>query len=105
MSRPRPRLAAGMVAATALLLAVALVTAVATPGRPFSDFVQGFAFVVPLLAFSVVGAVIAQRRPENLIGWLLATIGLLWAVVIASAFELPPLPSLFPDSPDFPFCA
>ena len=32
------------------------------------------------------GAVIARRRPENLIGWLLATIGLLWALVIASAF-------------------
>jgi hypothetical protein len=86
VSRPRPRLAAGLVAATALLLAVAVVTAVATPGRPARDFVQGFAFVVPVVAFSVVGTVIARRRPENLIGWLLVTIGLLWAVVIASAF-------------------
>jgi hypothetical protein len=86
VSRPRPRLAAGMAAATTLLLALAAVTAVATPGRPVRDFVQGFAFVVPVVAFSVIGTVIARRRPENLIGWLLVTIGLLWAVVIASAF-------------------
>ncbi len=86
MSRPHPRLATGMVGATALLLALAPAAAFATPGRPVSDFVQGFAFVVPLLAFSVVGALIVRRRPENMIGWLLATIGLLWAVVLASAF-------------------
>jgi hypothetical protein len=87
VSRPRPRLAAGIAVATTLLLTVAAVTAVATPGRPVSDFVQGFAFVVPMVAFAVVGAVIVRRRPENLIGWLLATIGLLWALVIASAFS------------------
>jgi hypothetical protein len=86
VSRPHPRLATGMVGATALLLALAPAAAFATPGRPVSDFVQGFAFVVPLLAFSVVGALIVRRRPENMIGWLLATIGLLWAVVLASAF-------------------
>ncbi len=86
MTRPRPRLVAAMAAATTLLLIVATVTAVATPGRPARDFVQGFAFVVPVVAFSVVGTVIARRRPENLIGWLLATIGLLWSLVIASSF-------------------
>jgi hypothetical protein len=76
-----------MAAATTLLLVVASVTAVATPGRPVSDFVQGFAFVVPVVAFAVVGAVIVRRRPKNLIGWLLATIGLLWSLVIASSFS------------------
>jgi hypothetical protein len=63
-----------------------LAAAVDTPHRPASDFVQGLAFFVPILAFSLVGSVIARRRPENLIGWLLVTIGLLWSVVVAGAF-------------------
>jgi hypothetical protein len=75
-----------MVAATTLLLIVGIVAAFATPGRPVSDFVQGFSFVIPILTFSVVGGVIARRRPENPIGWLMATIGLLFAIVVASAF-------------------
>jgi hypothetical protein len=75
-----------MVVATALLVAIGFVAGFATPGRPASDFVQGFSFVVPTLAFSLVGSVIARRRPENPIGWLLATIGLLWSVVIAASF-------------------
>src|SRR6476659_10150606 len=79
-------LSLGMVTATALLLVVGGVAGVATPGRPAADFVQGFSFVVPILAFSVVGGVIARRRPENPIGWLMAIIGLLFAIVVASAF-------------------
>jgi hypothetical protein len=75
-----------MVAAAALLVMIGLAAAVDTPHRPASDFVQGLAFVVPILAFSLVGSVIARRRPENLIGWLLVTIGLLWSVVVAGAF-------------------
>ena len=82
----RPRLASGMVTATALLLVVATAAAIASRDRPVSDYVQGFSFVVPILAFSVVGGLLARRRPENLIGWLMATIGLLLAVVVASAF-------------------
>jgi hypothetical protein len=75
-----------MVAATSLLLVVGSLAAFATPHRPASDFVQGFSFVIPILAFSVVGGVIVRRRPDNLIGWLMATIGLLFAIVVASAF-------------------
>jgi len=75
-----------MVAATALLVAIAFTAAFATPDRPASDFVEGFSFVVPILAFSLVGSLIARRRPENPIGWLLATIGLLWSVVVAASF-------------------
>ena len=82
----RPRLASAMVAATALLLVVGTVAAFAAPSRAAKDYVEGFSFVVPILAFSVVGGVIARRRPENLIGWLMATIGLLFAMVVASAF-------------------
>ena len=75
-----------MVAATALLLLVGSVAAVATPHRPAADYVQGFSFLAPILAFSVVGGLVAHRRPRNPIGWIMATIGLLFAVVVASAF-------------------
>jgi len=34
---------------------------------------------VPVLAFPLVGALIASRRPRNLIGWLCLWEGLLWA--------------------------
>lgn len=82
----RPRLASGVVAATVLLIIIGIVAAFATSDRAASDFVQGFSFLVPILVFSLVGGLIARRRPENLIGWLLLTIGFLFAIVVASAF-------------------
>ena len=38
------------------------------------------AFLLSLLTFSVVGVMIATRRPGNAIGWLLLGIGLAWAI-------------------------
>jgi hypothetical protein len=78
------RLAVGMMIASALLVAAGNAAAIATPARFADD--EGWSlipFVFTVLAFSVVGGVIALRRPDNLIGWLLATIGLLFALVVA----------------------
>ncbi|HEX7248264.1 MAG TPA: histidine kinase [Actinomycetota bacterium] len=36
--------------------------------------------VLPVLAFSVVGALIAGRRPENAVGWILGAVGLSFAI-------------------------
>ena len=33
---------------------------------------------VPFLAFPVVGALVASRRPENPVGWICLAVGLLW---------------------------
>jgi hypothetical protein len=36
---------------------------------------------LPFLAFPLVGALIASRRPENRIGWILLAVGLLWVFI------------------------
>ena len=43
------------------------------------------AHTVTAAAFSTIGAVIAYRRPDNPIGWLFCTIGLLAAIVLFSS--------------------
>ena len=87
MTWPRRRLAVGLVAMSAALLAVGLASVFAAPGRAAdTDTTLGaISFVFPIAAFSVVGGLIALRHPANAIGWLLATIGLMWAVVLACA--------------------
>jgi hypothetical protein len=41
-----------------------------------------FVFMVPFLAFPLVGALIASRRPTNAIGWICLAVGLLWMLNI-----------------------
>ena len=36
---------------------------------------------VPFLAFPLVGALIASRRPENLMGWICLAAGLFWMLI------------------------
>jgi hypothetical protein len=85
MTRPRRRLAVGLVAVSAALLAVGLAGIFAAPDRAADTdtTLGGISFVAPVAAFSVVGALIALRHPANAVGWLLAAIGLLWAIVLA----------------------
>ncbi len=49
-------------------------------GQPFStsDAVGGLLIFAPFLAFPVVGALVASRRPENPIGWICLVAGLFW---------------------------
>jgi hypothetical protein len=39
--------------------------------------------MVPVVAFSVVGGLVVSRLPKNSIGWLLSTIGFMFALVVA----------------------
>ena len=49
------------------------------PARWASDLsVGGLLIYVPFLAFPVVGALVASRRPENPVGWICLAVGLLW---------------------------
>jgi hypothetical protein len=43
-----------------------------------------FVFMLPFLAFPLVGALIASRRPHNPIGWICLAVGLLWMLNIMS---------------------
>ena len=54
--------------------------------QPSSDWGTGRVFVglllfVPFLAFPIVGALIASRRPENPIGWICLVAGLYWMLI------------------------
>ncbi len=83
--RRRERAVWLVVVATAALMALGIAAALATPDRASegSGAWGAIYFVVPVAAFSIVGGLIAVRRPGNAIGWLLATIGLLFAIVVA----------------------
>jgi hypothetical protein len=85
MIRLRRGLAVGLVVLSAVLVMLGIAAAFATPDRA-SDATEAWdalSFVAPVAAFSIVGGLIALRRPGNAIGWLLAAIGLMFAIVLA----------------------
>jgi hypothetical protein len=51
-------------------------SSVPTRGGPISNLY----IAVALLAYPTVGAIVASRRPKNLVGWILCAIGLLFGV-------------------------
>jgi hypothetical protein len=58
---------------------------------------------LPFLAFPLVGALIASRRPENPIGWLCLAIGIFWMLAIMSgAYATYGLRVASPGSVPFP---
>jgi hypothetical protein len=55
--------------------------------QPSSDWgtgsvLGGLVLFVPFLAFPVVGAIVASRRPRNPIGWICLAAGLFWMLII-----------------------
>jgi signal transduction histidine kinase len=54
--------------------------------------VRGLVFFLPFLAFPLVGALIASRRPENPLGWICLVAGLFWTFIVlgdaVDAYEL-----------------
>jgi hypothetical protein len=43
-------------------------------------------YVLPFLAFPLVGALVASNRPKNPIGWICLAIGIIWMIVPISTF-------------------
>ena len=76
-------------AALCLVMAVATIVLSVLP-RPAREGVGGWSSAGDLLvfatflAFPVVGALTASRRPGNLIGWMCLAVGVLWWLIILS---------------------
>jgi hypothetical protein len=87
MTERRCRLAVGLALVSATLLVVGIAAAIDTPGRggPRVDLASVLGLATPVAAFAIVGGLISFRRPAHRIGWLLATIGFLFGVVVASS--------------------
>ncbi len=51
------------------------------PSSPW-DAVGGLLMFVPFLAFPLVGALIASKRPHNPIGWICLAAGLFWMLIV-----------------------
>jgi len=60
------------------------------------DFLQNLAFGLLVMAFPIVGVLLASRRPENAIGWILLAIGVAWTLPFSGyaqyAYLVHPLP-------------
>ncbi|MFL6024392.1 MAG: hypothetical protein ACJ72O_13720 [Marmoricola sp.] len=68
-----------------LLMAIGIAAGAATPRENAGDtsgLVASITFAVPVAIFGVVGGLITSRRPQHVIGWMLATISLLFSVVV-----------------------
>jgi two-component system, NarL family, sensor kinase len=48
--------------------------------------VGGMLGFVPFLAFPLVGALVASRRPHNPVGWICIVAGLFWELIILSEY-------------------
>jgi hypothetical protein len=60
---------------------------IGTATQPSSDWgtagpLSGLLIFLPFLAFPLVGALIASRRPENPIGWICLAAGLFWMYIV-----------------------
>ena len=67
-----------------LLLTMAALALSGWFGVANGDLMNAFAFTPLLLAFAVVGAIVASHRPANPIGWLFLAEGLGFAVGVAT---------------------
>jgi hypothetical protein len=50
---------------------------------------SGLLIFLPFLAFPLVGALIASRRPENPIGWICLAAGLFWMFIVVNGSSIP----------------
>jgi hypothetical protein len=75
----RPWVSWAFAALGGFLMTGGILTSAATPDDKASGvraFVAAVSFAAPVAVFAVVGALITSCRPSNVVGWLLATVGL-----------------------------
>ncbi|MGH2656013.1 MAG: histidine kinase [Actinomycetota bacterium] len=81
-SRRSSLVALALLGITAILLGTAVILLVQTADRPATTFGFRGAVEILTLAFALVGAVLARRRPENSIGWIFLIASLLSGVQV-----------------------
>ena len=90
--RAAARLAWSLAGLSLLLCAASIVLYVATGSvQPPSSWGTGgdsavLIFLLPFLAFPLVGVLIASKRPENPIGWICLAVGIIWMVMLISTY-------------------
>src|SRR5215204_7594164 len=47
-----------------------------------------FYAILPLLPFTIVGAVVASRRPTNPVGWISLAVGTLWMLHMVATYYI-----------------
>ena len=95
VSQMRRRVAVGLawslggLSVAMLVACVALLLLTIKAGGPFSasDAVGQLFITVPFLAFPIVGALIASKRPENPIGWICLVAGLFWWTIFLGVLQ------------------
>jgi hypothetical protein len=98
------------IAALSLVLCLAAISLylVTLPVQPPSSWGTGGLSAVlyvylPFLAFPLVGAVIASRRPKNPIGWICLAVGTIWIfAIMSSSYAMYALLVASPGSVPFP---
>jgi hypothetical protein len=75
-------LSVAMFVASAGLTALSLYGAPATQPSSMWGTVNDLVLFIPFLAFPLVGALIASRRPENPIGWICLAAGFFWMLLL-----------------------
>jgi hypothetical protein len=89
-SRVAPWLAWSLAGLSVAMAAASVALHIATQSvQPPSSWGTGgnsavLVFVLPFLAFPLVGALIASRRPNNPIGWICLAVGIFWMLVLVS---------------------
>lgn len=83
-SAPRSPRSAWIVPVATLVLELMGLAAAVLVHEPGGFLLVG-GFATPVLSFAVVGGLISSRQPSNAVGWLLSTIGLMFALVVAGS--------------------
>jgi hypothetical protein len=84
---PFAGLSVAMFLASGVLTIMSLYAGPATrPPSPWGTggLIGGLVIFLPFLAFPLVGALIASKRPHNPIGWICLTAGFLWMLIVLS---------------------
>jgi hypothetical protein len=79
-------LSSGAMFLAGAILSIFSLYVTAPAAQPSSDWGSGGAIgnlliLAPFLTFTLVGALIASRRPENPIGWICLLAGLFWTLI------------------------